>query len=46
MPIYLIDKMKNETEMGNYVCGIFVEFEKVFDKVDHHILRKTYEFME
>ena len=34
MPIYLIDKMKNETERGNY--AIFVEFEKVFDKIDHN----------
>ena len=44
--IYLTDKIRHEIEIdkGNYACGIFVEFQKAFDTVDHHILLKKLEY--
>ena len=34
--IYLTDEIRHEIDKGNYACGIFVDFQKVFDTVDHH----------
>ena len=42
--IHLTDKIRHETDKGNYACGIFVDFQKDFDTVDHHILLKKLEY--
>ena len=34
--IHLTDEIRHEIDKGNYACGIFVDFQKVFDTVDHH----------
>ena len=41
--IHLTDKIRHEIDKGNYVCGIFVDFLKVFDTVYQHILLKKLE---
>ena len=28
--IDLTDKIRNETDKGNYACGIFADFQKIF----------------
>ena len=38
--IHLTDKIENEINKGNYAYGIFVDFQKKFDRVDHHMLLK------
>ena len=42
--IHLVDKIRHKIDKGNYACGIFVDFQKVFDTVDHHILLKKLEY--
>ena len=42
--IYLTDKIRHEIDKGNYACGIFVDFQKTFHTVDHHILLKELEY--
>ena len=42
--IHLTDKFRHEIDKGNYACETFVDLQKVFDKVDHHILLKKLEY--
>ena len=42
--IKLTDKIRHEIDKGNYACGIFVDFQKASDTVDHHILLKRLEY--
>ena len=36
--ICLTDKIRHEIDNNNYICGIFADFQKVFDIADHDIL--------
>ena len=36
--IHLTDKIREQLDSGNFACGIFVDLQKAFDKVDHDIL--------
>ena len=36
--IYLVDKITNALEKGEYVLGLFLDFSKAFDTVNHQIL--------
>ena len=42
--IHLTDQIIYETDKGNYACGIFSDFQKAFDTIDHHILLKILEY--
>ena len=37
--VYLLDKLHTAMEKGDYAIGIFIDFRKAFDIVDHSILR-------
>ena len=36
--IHLTEKIREQLDSGKYGCRIFVDFQKVFDTVDHTIL--------
>ena len=38
--IHLTEEIRNQLDSGNFGCGIFVDFQKAFDTVDHDILLK------
>ena len=40
----MTDKTRHKIDGGTYGCGIFVDFKKTFDTVDHHILLKKLEY--
>ena len=42
--LHLIDIIRHKIDKGNCACGIFVDFQKVFDTEDHHILLKKQEY--
>ena len=42
--IHITDKIRNETDTGYYACGIFLDFQKAFDTLDHHILLKKLKY--
>ena len=42
--IYLIDKISTALEKGEYVLGLFLDFSKAFDTVDHAILFEKLEY--
>ena len=37
-------KFRHSIFNDDYACGIFVDFQKPFDKVDHHMLLKTLQY--
>ena len=42
--IHLTEKIREQLDSGKYGCGIFVDFQKVFDTVDHAILTQKLNF--
>ena len=40
----LTEKIRVALDTGNFACGIFVDFQKAFDTVDHEILLKKLEY--
>ena len=36
--IYLIDKIREQLDSVNFICGVFVNLQKAFDTVDYDIL--------
>ena len=42
--IYLLDRLSNALENGEYVLGLFLDFSKAFDTVNHEILFTKMEF--
>ena len=41
--VHLKDTIRHKIDISNCACGIFVDFQKVFDTEDHHILLKKQE---
>ena len=42
--IYLVDKISNALQNGEYVLGLYLDFSKAFDTVNHKILLEKLEF--
>ena len=42
--IHLTDKIREQLDKGNFACGIFVDFQKAFDIVDHQILIQKFNY--
>ena len=36
--IDITDKIQEDCDKGSFVCGVFVDFKKAFDTVNHNIL--------
>ena len=41
----LADNISDALENGEYVLGLFLDFSKAFDAIDHHILFAKLEFL-
>ena len=41
--ITITEEIKKAIDKGEYTCGVFIDFEKAFDTVDHNILLKKLE---
>ena len=39
--IHVADRIRHETDKGNYVCGIFVDFQNAIDTLDTRYYWKT-----
>ena len=44
--INLIDSIKNAVDKNKFTFGVFIDFKKAFDTVDHEILLKCCGIME
>ena len=42
----LMDKLIDSLEIGEYVFGIFLDFSKAFDTVNHYIMLQKLSIME
>ena len=42
--IYLVDKISNALQNGDFVLGLYLDFSKAFDTVNHDILLKKLEY--
>ena len=42
--LLIIDKIQNAIEKKQYSCGIFLDFSKAFDTVNHEILSRKLEY--
>jgi hypothetical protein len=42
--LLIIDKIHNAIEKKQYSCGIFLDFSKAFDTVNHEILSRKLEY--
>ena len=42
----ITEKVKHQCDSGKFACGVFLDFQKAFDTVNHDILLKKLEYYE